>query len=128
MEKKDISTIRKLGKPVTRISSGIRFFRVKWRGLSEITVVLSRRIRMTKYSMAMKLESIVATAAPIIPMLKPKMNSGSSAMFSTQPSVTPKLALFAFPSVRTRCENSVFITEGTAPITVVQSRYWYTRE
>ena len=71
----------------------------------------------------MQLDTMVATAAPMISILKVKMNSGSRMMFITQPSITPKLALLAFPSVRTRWENSVFITVGTAPSVVVQNRY-----
>ena len=48
LEKKDMSTIRKLGKPVVKISLGIPSFRVKKRGRREMTVSLLRRMMTIK--------------------------------------------------------------------------------
>ena len=87
----------KLGIPVIRMvpnSAGLRVTAV----IRNWLTVLPRRNMDSRMQKLMVWLRAVARPAPAVPMPSPKMNSGSSAMFSKPPVTRPIMAKLALPS------------------------------
>ena len=72
--------------------------------------------------MPIRFESAVAMAAPATSSPNPKMKTGSKIRLSTPPSIMPKPAWLAWPSLRRRCANVMPSIVGTPPRPTTQKR------
>ena len=87
----------KLGRPVIRMvpnSAGLRVTALSWNWLT----VLPRRNMDSRMQKLMLWLRAVAMPAPAVPSPNPKMNTGSSTIFSTPPVTRPIMAKLALPS------------------------------
>ena len=107
---------RRLGRPARVMAPYIRTPGRKSRSRMEIAeYFLIWNSRMPKDT---AWETMVARAAPAMPMSKTKMNRGSRAMFSTPPVVRPTMARKALPSKRRRLLSTKEAHIQGAPIRI----------